>query len=93
MKLRKEIIHFIAEGLAEKLVDEGLIETEYDHEELVTLFNRVITNDLMMEDRLNDEVRKILEEHSELVDKSNINYSEMFKMIKKRLIKERGLIL
>lgn len=93
MKLRKEIVHFIAEALAAQLVDEGLIESDYSQHELSEKVRRIITDDLLVEDRLNDEVRDILSRHSRMLDRSNVNYSEMFKMVKNRLVKERGLIL
>ena len=93
MKLRSEIIHFIAETLADQVVETGLIETDYSQEELIEKIQRVITEDLLVEDRLNDEVREILSKHSEQLDKSHANYSEMFRMVKNRLVRERGLIL
>ena len=93
MKLRKEIIHFISDSLVAKILDEGLIETDYSHEEMTGKFVKIIHEDLLVEDRLNDEIREILTEHSDELDSSHASYGEMFKMIKRRLVKERGLIL
>lgn len=93
MKLRKEIIGLVAESLAAQMVEEGVIETDYPPEELSEKIRRVIIDDLLVEDRLNDEVRDILGKHSQLLDRSHVNYSEMFRAVKNRLAKERGLIL
>ncbi len=93
MKLRKEIIHLISESAAALALEADLMETDYSQEELSEKISRVIIEDLLVEDRLNDEVREILSKHSELMDKSNVNYSEMFRVVKSRLVKERGLIL
>jgi len=54
---------------------------------------RVITEDLQVEDRLNDEVREVLVQHAGEMERSNITYSEMFKMVKRKLAKEKGIIL
>jgi len=93
MKLRKEIIHLISEATAALVLEAGLMETDYSEEELSEKISRIITEDLLIEDRLNNEVREILSKHSELMDKNNVNYSDMFRVVKSRLVKERGLIL
>ena len=46
-----------------------------------------------MEDRLNEEVRGIMEQHSEEISRGDINYQEMFRKIKMKLARERNLIL
>jgi hypothetical protein len=52
-----------------------------------------MTDELLVEDRLNDEVREILTEHAEEMRRTNVEYREMFKMIKKKLARERQIIL
>ena len=47
----------------------------------------------MVEDQLNDEVRDILTQHAEEMRRTNVEYREMFKMIKKKLARERDIIL
>jgi hypothetical protein len=53
----------------------------------------VITDDLRVEDRLNDEVREVLIQHASEMERSNITYTEMFKMVKRKLAKEKGIVL
>ena len=53
----------------------------------------IMTEELLVEDRLNDEVRVILTEHAEEMLRTNVEYREMFKMIKKKLARERNIIL
>ena len=52
-----------------------------------------ITEELMREDKLNEEVREVLVQHSSEMQRSNITYTEMFKMVKRKLAKEKGIIL
>ena len=47
----------------------------------------------MVEDRLNDEVRQLLEEHADKMAGGSVEYHEMFKLVKAKLVRERKLIL
>ena len=49
--------------------------------------------DLKVEDELDEEVRKILEGYAQQMRQQNISYHEMFQMVKRKLVKERNLIL
>ncbi len=52
---------------------------------------QVIEEDLSTEDRLNDEVRDLLEDYSEYMRRENISYQEMFRKIKNQLMAQRKL--
>ena len=54
---------------------------------------QVIADELRVEDRLNDEVRKLRREHRDRIRRPDVEYHEMFKVIKARLAKEREIIL
>ena len=47
----------------------------------------------MVEDRLNEEVREKLTEHTAEMQRMSITYTDMFKMLKKKMAKEKGIIL
>ena len=74
------------------LIERGFIEAD-DPSKLRDEFNRLITDELHVEDTLNDEVREILTQHAEEMRRTNVEYREMFKMIKKKLARERNIIL
>jgi hypothetical protein len=46
-----------------------------------------------VEDRLNEEVREKLMEHASEMERSNVTYTEMFKMLKKKMAREKGIVL
>ena len=52
-----------------------------------------VTDELQVEDRLNEEVREVLIQHASEMERSNITYTEMFKMVKRKLAKEKGIVL
>lgn len=74
------------------LIERGFIEAD-DPTKLRDEFNQLITTELHVEDQLNDEVREILTQHAEEMRRTNVEYREMFKMIKKKLARERNIIL
>jgi hypothetical protein len=93
MRLKKDMIQYIAQVMAKKLTERGFITYEGNLNDLEGQFTKVITEDLSVEDRLNEEVRDILEQHQEEINKGNIDYQKMFMMIKRKLAQERGLVL
>jgi len=60
---------------------------------LVQALNQTITEELMVEDRLNAEVRELMKNYEAEIQRGGVDYQKMFTMIKSRLVKERGLIL
>ena len=47
----------------------------------------------MVEDRLNEEVKTLLESKTEEYERSMMDYGRVFQMVKSKLVRERGLIL
>ncbi len=92
MKLRRELIQRIAGRVTASLHDEGLVEG-LAQPVLAQRIADAITGDLMVEDRLNDEVRELLRQHADQIDRANVEYHEMFKKLKAKLVRERKLIL
>ena len=92
MRLTKNQIEYISYRITKELQDKGLIDVD-DPQSLVQSLISIVTGELQVEDRLNDEVREILTEHSEEMRRTNVEYREMFKMIKKKLARERKIIL
>jgi hypothetical protein len=92
MRLTSEEIEYLARRIVKTLTRAGHIEVESEAR-VVEGVGAVITEELMVEDKLNDEVREVLLQHSSEMQRSNITYAEMFKMVKKKLAKEKGVVL
>ena len=75
------------------LADSETVSSFPDRSVVVDRVGRALTEDLQVEDRLNEEVREILRGHADQIDRQNIQYHEMFKLIKSKLVRERKLIL
>ncbi|MBI4827551.1 MAG: DUF507 family protein [Nitrospinae bacterium] len=93
MKLRKEMIDYLAHKIVLALDDKGLIDCGDETEDVCQTVSGIITRDLQIEDELNDEVKTMLETMGEEIDRQNVNYRKMFQMVKQKLARERGLIL
>ena len=92
MRLTKNQVEYISYRITKELHDKGLVDID-DPRRMVSAMITIITGELQVEDRLNDEVREILTQHSEEMRRTNVEYREMFKMIKKKLARERKIIL
>ncbi|MFQ5456481.1 MAG: DUF507 family protein [Nitrospirota bacterium] len=93
MKLPKERVRFIANLIGNELISRGFIEPVIEKSILIERIEDIITDDLVIEDRLNEEVKNILTQYNNKIKTGEIDYRKMFLLIKNRLIKERGLIL
>ncbi len=92
MRLTSDEIEYISRKIVKTLSSEGKLEMDSDAR-VVEAIGRVITDELMVEDKLNEEVREVLIQHASEMERSNVTYTEMFKMVKKKLAREKGIIL
>lgn len=93
MRISEERVEIIAELIVNELEGDKFIELDGDREDILILIEDAIFNDLAVEDNLDDEIRALLRDYETEMDKQNIPYHQMFKMIKTKLVKERNLIL
>lgn len=93
MRLSKERVRHIAETVAGRLEQEGHIHLTGDRKALIDALNRVMTEDLSLEDRVNAEVRQMLKVYEKQIEQGQVDYQKMFQMVKQKLVRERGLIL
>src|SRR5947209_916508 len=90
MLLAREFVAYLSRQLVKKLTPQTI---ETSHPEAVTeLIANVITENLSIEDRLNDEVRDLLSQYSDYMRKEGVSYQEMFRRIKNTLITQRKVI-
>jgi hypothetical protein len=90
MLLAREFVHYISRQLVKKLTP-AVIETP--HPDLIAeKIDEVISEELAVEDRLNDEVRDLLSQYSEYMRREGVSYQEMFRRIKKTLISQRKVV-
>jgi hypothetical protein len=92
MRLTAEEIQYVSRKIVKTLVGEEKLEVDSEPR-IVDGIARVITEELQIEDRLNEEVREVLIQHASEMERSNVTYTEMFKMLKKKMAREKGIVL
>ncbi len=92
MALRTEFVELLAEKVSEELVEREVIELPKEFSITDAIFE-VLNEEITLEDRINDEVRTLLNEYGNQIRESGASYQEMFKLIKKKLVRERKVIL
>jgi hypothetical protein len=93
MRLKRERIVKLARNLGEGLLKKGLVALDVPVEQVVQRIDRVLHEELQVEDRLNEEVREILKSYDEQIRNGSVDYQKMFQMIKSKLVKDRGIVL
>lgn len=93
MKLRRDYIESLSERVLHRLIQKKYIRLHADSKVVQARLNNTIVQDLKVEDELDAEVQKILEGYTQQMRQQHIEYHEMFQMVKRKLIKERNLVL
>src|SRR5512133_1167360 len=92
MRLSPDEIQFISRKIVKTLAGARRITVD-EEPKVIEGIARVIAEELMVEDRLNEEARQVLSEHSVHIERSDIAYSDMFKKVKRELAKKKGIVL
>jgi hypothetical protein len=90
MLLAREFVAYLSRELVKKLTP-SMIET-VEPQVVGELLNAIVTEELQVEDRLNDEVREILSQYDDYMRQNDVSYQEMFRRIKNTLITQRKVI-
>ena len=90
MLIAREFVAYLSRQVAKRLTP-TFIETT-NPQALAELTTTLITDELEIEDRLNDEVRDILGQYSDYMRQEGVSYQEMFRRIKNTLITQRKVI-
>lgn len=93
MKLSKERVAVLASLLVDKLAGGGMIEPAGDRKALAASLDRVITDELSVEDRINAEAKELMRKYEAEIARGHMDEHQVFLMIKKQLVKDKGVIL
>src|SRR4030081_3905314 len=90
MLLSREFVSYLSRQLVRRLTPRT-IETA-NPQTAADFIADVIEEELHVEDRLNDEVRDLLEQYSDYMRREGVSYQEMFRRIKNTLLSQRKII-
>ena len=92
MLFSKDYVGYLAREVSKKLIEGEFIETP-DRAAVTERVNAAMLEELALEDRINDEVRIILDTYSDEMRRSGANYQEMFKKVKNELVRKYKAVL
>ena len=92
MIFSREYIGYLARRTVKHLIDAKLITTS-DLKDTESRVTEGLIDELSLEDRINEEVRVMLDAYSDEMRKSGAQYAEMFKKVKTELAKKYKAVL
>jgi len=92
MRLNINQIEHLAYSIVRNLIKDEKIIVD-NKKVLIDVISALLTEEFTKEDKLDQEVREILNKHMEKIRNENIEYQTMFRMIKTKLAKERDIVL
>ena len=90
MLLPREFVAYLSRQIVRRL-SPGTIET-HSPEKVTELVHSIISGELDAEDKLNDEVRDILEQYSDYMRREGVSYQEMFRKAKNALVQQKKIV-
>jgi len=92
MRLNKLQIEHLAFSIVKGLLKDNVIITE-DRQKIVKEVEDVIARELEKEDKLDEQVKDILKDKLEEIRSTNVDYYEMFKMVKSKLAEKENIVI
>jgi hypothetical protein len=92
MLLSRDFVGYMSKEIVKRLVTAQMIETKAA-DVLTQQVRQAMADELSIEDRLNEEVRGILDRYSDEMRRNGVSFQEMYKKVKGQLARERKLIL
>jgi uncharacterized protein len=90
MLLPREFVAYLSRQIVRRL-SPATVET-HSPEKVAELVSAIVTDELNAEDKLNDEVRDLLEEYSDYMRKEGVSYQDMFRKIKNTMVQQRKIV-
>ena len=92
MIFSKEYVGYLGREVTKRLIATQMIETT-NPAATTERVHAALLDEMLLEDRINDEVRNILEVYGDEMRKSGANYQEMFKKVKMELVRKYKAVL
>ncbi|MFZ0819536.1 MAG: DUF507 family protein [Candidatus Acidiferrales bacterium] len=92
MLISRDYVTYMAQEVVKRLLADQMIEAK-SAEELTVRVRQAMAEEIAVEERVNEEARQILNDHSDEMRRTGVSYQEMFKKVKAQIAKDRKLIL
>ncbi len=93
MKLSEARIDKLSLDIIDILAEQDDVRLQGNDAELGSAIKQIMVDELTVEERIDVEVRQMLEPYRTDITTGRINYDDLFRKTKQRLIRERRIIL
>jgi hypothetical protein len=93
MKLSPEKIEALSADLIDALADVDGVLFRGDDTALRIAISEIVTDELMVEERLDAEIHKLLQAYKYEITMGRLNYDELYRKLRSKLIAERRLVI
>ncbi|MEI7645027.1 MAG: DUF507 family protein [Chloroflexales bacterium] len=93
MKLSPEKIELLSAAIVDQLAEIDGVLFQGGDSDLRLAVNEIITDELMVEERLDAEIHKMLQAYKYEITMGRLNYDELYRKMRLRLIGERKIVL
>ena len=93
MKLSPEKIELLSAAIVDQLAEIDGVLFQGSDSDLRLAVNEIITDELMVEERLDAEIHKMLQAYKYEITMGRLNYDALYRKMRSRLIAERKVIL
>ena len=92
MMFSKDYVAYLSRQVVRRLQEAKVLRTDHP-QVLVERVHTALLDELSLEDRINDEVRVILEAYQDDMLRSGASFPEMFKKVKNELVRKYKAVL
>jgi len=93
MRIPKPWVRVIAADIVDSLLERGLVNLQAERTAVEKATEELMLDELMVEDKLNREIHELLKKHETDIERNRLDYRSLFEMTKKKLVKERKIVL
>ena len=93
MRIPKGWVPGISKKIAADLLKNELIRLRDSKEQVIALIEALMLEELMVEDKLNDEIKEMLLQYDAEIEKGHLDYQRLFNMTKQKLLRERNIVI
>ena len=93
MRVPKSWVPILARRISENLTFKEAVKITVPMDKFIEKTEEIITEELTVEDKLNEEVRELLKKHTTDIERGRMDYRKLFELTKQKLVKERNLVL
>jgi hypothetical protein len=93
MKLSTDKIEQLSAALVDQLAEIDGVLFQGDDGQLRLAAQQIIADELMVEERLDAEIHKLLQAYKYEITMGRMNYDELFKKTKHKMVRDRKIVL